>query len=84
MTCSLELTTSMAAVSHVSHRHIRPGLDCSDVSFGGFRIGLFFLFTVVRVGSNPALDEKEEGSPSVSTADLDVSTSDTDCTGHFG
>ena len=66
----------------------RLGLDCSDVSFGGFRIGLFFLLTVVRVGSSPAPDEEEEGSASVYKAlykaDLDESTSDTDCTGHFG
>ena len=38
-----------------------PGLDCSDASFGGFRIGLFFLLTVVWVGASPAPDEKEEG-----------------------
>ena len=36
----------------------RPRLDCPDVSFGGFRIGLFFLLTVVWVGSSPAPDEK--------------------------
>ena len=62
----------------------RPGLDCPDVSFGGFRIGLFFLLTVVWAGSSPPPDEKEEASASVSTADLDKSTSDMDCTGHFG